>query len=113
GQDWIRRAPDRLDRGAGPDRALAADGRRLAELDLDAEVGGKRGLDHFLLHLAVQANRELLPRVVLADADQRVLLGEPDERLVKGSLVARIARGDDRLERRRGEVMLFPAPRSA
>ena len=71
-------------------RALDADRRRLAETGVDAEVRGQRGLDDLLLHLAVQGDEYLLPRVVLAHVDQWVLLGElaqggPQRPLVGGA----------------------------
>jgi hypothetical protein len=37
-----------------PTGAFDADRRRLAELDVEAEVLGEGGLDHLLLHLAVE-----------------------------------------------------------
>ena len=94
-----------LDGRAGADRPLDADRRRLAELDVDAEVVRQRRLDDLLLHLAVQRDEDLLPDIVLPQVDQRVLLGELGERGVQRALVGGAAGNDDRLQRRRGEVV--------
>ena len=72
--------------------ALDADRGRLAEVDLDAEVARQRRLDHLLLDLAVERDRDLLAGVVLADVDQRVLLRELVERGGEARAFAR-ARG--------------------
>ena len=95
-----------LDRLPRPGRPLDADRRRLAELDVEAEVVGERRLDHLLLHLAVQRDGELAALVVLPYADQRVLLGELGERDAQPVSVGGVGGDDDGLERRRGEVML-------
>ena len=73
-------------------------------VDLDAEVGGQRGLDDLLLHLAVERDGDLPPHVVLAQGDQRVLLGELGERGVQRARRSGAARHDDGLQRRRREV---------
>ena len=99
-----------LDGGAGPDRPLDADRRRLAEVDVEAELVRQRRLDDLLLHLAVERDGDLLPDVVLPHVDQRVLLGELGERHVERAPVGPAAGDDDRLEGRRGEVVLRPAP---
>jgi hypothetical protein len=57
---------DPLNGGTCPDRPLDADRRGLAELDLEAEVGEERRLDHLLLHLPVDGDVELMPSLVLA-----------------------------------------------
>ena len=57
--------------------------------DVEAEVVRQRRLDDLLLHLAVERDGELLPRVVLPDVDQRVLLGELRERDAERALVVR------------------------
>ena len=108
-----RLAHDRSTAPPGADRALDADRRRLAELDVDAEVVGQRRLDDLLLHLAVERDGELLPDVVLPHVDQRVLLGELGERDAERALVAGRAGNDDRLERRRREVVLLRVARAA
>ncbi len=96
-----------------PDRPLDADRRRLAERDLEAVLVRERRLDHLPLHLAVERDRDLRPRVVLADVDQRVLLGELPERDAQALAVRGVDRLDDRLERRRSEVMVDVAARLA
>ena len=86
---------------------LDADHRRLAEPDLEAEVVGQRRLDDLLLHLAVERH----------DSSWRT---SSWRRLISGSCSASWAsaacsapfsarpRGhDDRLQRRRGEVVLI------
>ena len=95
-----------FDGRARADQSLDADRRRLAELDVDAEVGRQRLLDDLLLHLAVEREEKLLPDVVLPQVDQRVLLGELRERDVKRALLSGTGWNDGRLERRRGEVVL-------
>jgi hypothetical protein len=62
---------------------LDADRRRLAEAHGDPVLVGERRLDDLLLHLAVQAERELVAQRVLAQADERVLLDELSERDVE------------------------------
>jgi hypothetical protein len=69
-------------------------------------VARERRLDHVLLHLAVERERELPARRVEAQADERVLLGELPERGPQRAAVGRAARDDDGLERRRREVAL-------
>ena len=91
---------------ARADEPLGADRRRLAELDVDAEVGRQRLLDHLLLHLAVEREEQLLPDVVLPQVDQRVLLGQLGESDVERALLSGLLRHDRRLQRRRGEVVL-------
>ena len=91
---------------ARADESLDADRRRLAELDVDAEVGRQRLLDDLLLHLAVEREEQLLPDVVLPQVDQRILLGELRERDVQRALLAGVERNDGRLQRRRSEVVL-------
>ena len=75
------------------------------KLDVDAEVGRQRRLDDLLLHLAVERDEHLLPDVVLPQVDQRVLLGELGERDVQRASVGGACGNDDRLQRRRREVM--------
>ena len=96
-----------------PGRPLDADRRRLAERDLEAVLVRERRLDHLPLHLAVERDRDLRPRVVLADVDQRVLLGELPERDAQPLAVRGIDGLDDRLERRRSEVVVDVAARLA
>ena len=93
---------DGLARADGP---LDADRRRLAEVDADAVVGRQRRLDDLLLHLAVERHRDLVAGVVLSDDDEGVLLGELREGDAERPLVVRIAGNDDRLERRRREMV--------
>ena len=110
GEERVGLLVDELDGRAGADRPLDADRRRLAEVDLEAEVVGQRRLDDLLLHLAVERDGDLLPSVVLPQVDQRVLLGELGERDVERAPVGRAAGDDDRLQGRRGEVVaLRPA----
>ena len=86
-------------------RPLDADGRGLAEVDLELVVGRERRLDDLLLDLAVEGDRDLLAHVVLAKVDERVLLGKLGERDVECAPVARAPRHDYRFERRRSEVV--------
>ena len=98
-----------LDRLAGGDRSLDADRGGLAELGVEPELRGQRRLDDLLLHLAVERQAQLLPRLVLVQADQRVLVGELGERVVQRAAVLRP--GDhDRFERGRSEVVLAAEP---
>ena len=76
----IRFRVQHLDGLADAHGPLNADRRRLVERDGDAVLARERGLDHFLLHLAVQRDRDLVGVVGLPDVDQRVLLGELPER---------------------------------
>ena len=78
-------------------------------VDVDAEVVAQRRLDDLLLDLAVERDRDLLPRVVLPDVDQRVLLGELRERDAQPRPCRRGRGDDDRLQRRRGELVLRAA----
>src|SRR5205823_2455007 len=94
-----------LDCVAGSCRPLDVDRRRLAEVDLEAEVRRERRLDDLFLHLAVERDRDLLASVVLPDVDQRILLGELRQGDAKSCAIVAIAGDDDRLERRRREVM--------
>ena len=103
-----RRVED-LDRLAAADRPLDADRRRLAERDREAVLVGERRLDDLPLHLAVERDGDLRARVVLPDVDQRVLLGQLPERDAQPPAVRGIGRLDDRLERRRCEVVLDAA----
>src|SRR5439155_4662112 len=113
GEEGIRIRAQPLDRLADAAGPPDADGRRLAKADLEAVLLGERGLTDLLLHLAVQRHRELLPCVVLTDVDQRVLLRELRERCSQRTSLRRVARLDDRLERRRCEVVLDGAMRFA
>ena len=74
-------------------------------VDGDAVLVRERRLDHLLLHLAVQRDRELVRRLRRADVDQRVLLVELRQRDAKARAVAGIDGLDDRLERRRRELV--------
>ena len=94
-----------FDGGARAHRALDADRRRFAEADVEAEVVRQRRLDHLLLDLAVERDRQLLADVVLSDVDQWVLLGQLIQRDPKRAAVDGVARNDNRLQRRRREVM--------
>ena len=102
----IRLCVEELDRLSGADRPFDVDRRRLAEGDLEAEVVRQRRLNDLLLDFAVQRDGELLAAVVLANVDQRVLFGELRERDAELRAVVGPFRGDDRLQRRRGEVMV-------
>src|SRR5205085_9413207 len=113
GQERIRRLAQPLDRGPRADRPLDADGRRLAEADLEPVVARERRLDDLLLYLAVERDGELAARVVLPEADERVLLGQLAERDPERALVRGPRRDDDGLEGRRGEVVLGAWPRLA
>jgi hypothetical protein len=62
-------------------------------------------LDHLLLHLAVERDGQLLRGVVLTHVDQRVLLGELRQRDAQRQPVPGATGSDDRLQRRRGEVV--------
>ena len=95
-----------LDRLAGPDGPFDIDWRRFAECDFETELVCQRRLDDFLLDLAVERDRELLARVVLPDVDQRVLLGELCERDAEPRAVVGRPGDDDRLQCRRGELMV-------
>ena len=99
-----------LGSSAGADEPFDTDCRRLAEADVEAEVGGQRRPDDFLLDLAVERDGDLLAGVVLPDVDQWVLLGELGERNVEGAAVAAMAGNDDRLQARRGELVLLGVP---
>ncbi len=90
---------------AGPRRTFDVDDGGRPERDVDAVVGRKRGLDHFLLHLPVERHRDLAQRVVLPHGDERVLLGEVGERGAERTSLAGRGRLDDRFERWRREVM--------
>ena len=108
GEERVGRLVQPLDSGTGADGPFDADRRRLAEADLDAEVGRQRGPDDLLLDLAVERDVDLPADVVLPDVDQWVLLGEPGERDPEGTAIVRIAGHDDRLQGRRGEPVLLP-----
>ena len=105
GEIRIRLRMEELDRLARSDGPLDVDRRRLAERDVEAELVRQRRLDHFLLHLAVERDRELPADVVLPYVDQRILLGELRECDPEPCTVVGIARDDDRLERRRRELV--------
>ena len=66
-------------------------------------------LDDLLLHLAVERDEHLLPDVVLPEVDQRVLLGELGQGAVQRARSAAVSRHDDRLQRRRREVVVLRA----
>src|SRR5204862_2014114 len=86
------------------DRPLDADRGRLTERDVDPEVIVERGLDDFLLDLAVERHGDLPAGVVLSDVDERVLLGKLRERYAEPRTVFGRLRDDDRLQRRRGKL---------
>ena len=86
-----------------------ADRRGAAEVGPQPVLGGQGGLDHLLLHLAVERDVDFLADVILADVDERVLLGELGQRGVQPHLVARVAGHDGGLQRRRREVRLARA----
>ena len=95
-----------LDRLAGACRPFDVDRPRFAERDFETELVRQRRLDDFLLNLTVERDRELLPGVVLPDVDQRVLLGELHERDAERCALIGLVGNDDRLQGRRGEVMI-------
>ena len=99
----VRGLVQELDRLAAAQRALDTDRARLAEGDVEAVVARERRLEHLLLHVAVDRDRQLA--AVLAQPDQRVLLGELVERDTKASSCFRVDGLDDRLERRRCELL--------
>ena len=111
--EGVGRRVEDLDGLAASGRALDADRRHLPERDLEAVLVRERRLDHLPLHLAVERDRDLRPRVVLADVDQGVLVGELPERDAQPPAVCVIGRLDDRLEGRRSEVVLDIAARLA
>src|SRR5439155_18485096 len=79
----------------------------------EAVLLGEGRLDDLTLHLAVERDRDLASRVVLADVDQRVLLGELRQRDAQTLPVGGIGRSEHRLEGRRCEVMLHCTARLA
>ena len=89
---------------ADTSRSLDADGRRLAEVRHDAVLALERGLDDFLLDLAVQRDRDLMPGVVLADVDERVLLRKLRERRAERTLLLWRASEHHGFERRSREA---------
>src|SRR4029453_16392057 len=102
-EKWIALLVKDLDRRPAADRPFNVNGRCLAESDVKAEVIGQGRLDDLLLHLSVKGDEQLLPNVILPEADQRVLL----PRAGRGQDGARPWRGggrgdDDGLQRRRG-----------
>src|ERR1700761_9282108 len=99
-----------LKRACAPGRAFYADHRGLAEGHREAEILRERGLDDFLLHLAVEGNIKLLTLVVLAHVDERILLGDLAERRLKPLPVIRRGWSHDRLKCRRRKFVAA-APR--
>ena len=62
GEVRIRFRVQDLDGLTGTDGALDVERCRVAELDVDAEVVGERGLDDLLLDLAVEGDGDLVAR---------------------------------------------------
>ena len=105
------RGTDSAPRGAistaapAADRSLDADRRRLAEVDVDAEVGRQRRLDDLLLHLAVERD-EISCRT---SSCRRLISGSCSASCASATcsapVVGRPAGNDDRLQCRRREVV--------
>jgi hypothetical protein len=114
GADWraltgdvgMGRRSEHLERLTRADRALDVDRRRLEEVDLNAVIAREHATDDLLLHLPIERDPDLAAGVVLAHVDQRVLLGQLGECGAQSSPVRGVARGDDRLQRRRRELVL-------
>ncbi len=99
----VRRSVQQLARLPDADRPFDADRPGLEEGDVEAVVAGERRLEHLLLHVAVDRDRQL--GAALPEPDQRVLLGELLEREPKPVPRIRVDRLDHCLQRRRRELL--------
>jgi hypothetical protein len=84
-------------------------GHRRAEGDSHAELPGEQVGDHFFLHFAVEADRDLAALLVDAQVDQRVGLGQLPQRREQPAAIGLVDRLDHGFTRGGRELAGNPA----
>ena len=84
-------------------------GHRRAEGDSHAELPGEQIGDHFLLHFAVEADRDLAALLVDAQVDQWVDLGQLPQRREQPAAIGPVDRLDHGFKRGGRELAGNPA----